>query len=176
MIVMLGLGALAARSIEFLLFLALGCSHGCRILATDVLLNGVGLCLRHVDLRAGLLADPRDFLRRRRNPLAGIPGKHAGEVHGVDFFKGPAWEACIVSGLVLRGRRHGLVKCAVGFFLTLTFDDEEVDDQSTHQVAGGEDVAVAEVDRTCDERCEESEQEIPAGVVSQRTVSVQRRE
>jgi hypothetical protein len=50
--------------------------------------------------------------------------------------------------------------------LTLTLDNEEVDNHSTDQVAGGEDVAVAEVDRARDEGREESEQEIPARVVS----------
>lgn len=49
---------------------------------------------------------------------------------------------------------------------TLTFNDEEENDASANQVASSEDVAVAEVDSTGDEGCEEGDQEIPEPVGS----------
>jgi hypothetical protein len=46
----------------------------------------------------------------------------------------------------------------------LAFDDEEVDDERGDEVAGGEDVAVAEVDGFGDEGCEEGDEEVPEPV------------
>ena len=49
-----------------------------------------------------------------------------------------------------------LLECA-----TLTFDDEEVDQETAEDIAAGKDIAVAEVNVACDEWCEECKQEIP---------------
>lgn len=58
------------------------------------------------------------------------------DVHGVNFLKSP----------------------------TLTFNDEEVYEKPSSQIACRKYVAVAEIDRADDEGCKESEKEVPSPV------------
>ncbi len=87
-------------------------------------------------LSPSLLPDSCHFRRRGWLPTARLHGRHMFDVHGVNFFESP----------------------------TLTFNDEEVYEKSSSQIAPREYVAVAEIDRTDDKRGEESEQEIPGPV------------
>jgi hypothetical protein len=60
----------------------------------------------------------------------------------------------------------------------LAFDDEEVDDERGDEVAGGEDVAVAEVDGFGDEGREEGDEEVPepvGGLVRREGLDMQHR-
>ncbi|KAI6755461.1 hypothetical protein HG531_004567 [Fusarium graminearum] len=93
-------------------------------------------CSSSLDIRTSLLSDPRHFLWRRRNPLGTLHRAYSFKIHGVN-----------------------LLKCA-----TLAFNDEEVDDESTEDIASSKDVSVAEVNVFGDEGCEEGEQEIPEPV------------
>lgn len=88
------------------------------------------LILIRYQLRTSLDPAPRHLLGGRRNPLGALPGLDSLEVHGINLLEGPA----------------------------LTFNDEEVDDESSDSVAPSEHVTVAEVSGFGDERCEEGEE------------------
>ena len=107
-------------------------------------------------MRARLASDPRNLLRRRRDPLLALPvallalfptsfqhtrdcnspRQHALNVHGIDLLERPA----------------------------LALDHKEINQQPTEDIAPREDVAVAEVNVTRDEGGEEGKQEIPEPV------------
>lgn len=92
-----------------------------------------------VPLRHPLVKDvPRRhaLFRRRRHPLAALPGRHVHDVHHVHFLER----------------------------LALAFDDAEVDDQDRDEQTACEDVPVREVDVPCYERREESDEEVPEPV------------
>lgn len=80
-----------------------------------------------------LSSDFGHLLGRRWNPLATLHWCDPLKIHRINFFERPS----------------------------LALNEEEVDNQATHEIAGSEDVAVAEVNRACDERCEEGDEEVP---------------
>lgn len=85
---------------------------------------------------AGLSPDPFNLFWWRRDPLGALPWFDAGDVHGINLFKGSA----------------------------LAFHDEEVDQKDPDQIATCEHVSVEEIDVTSDEGGEEGDEEVPEPV------------
>jgi hypothetical protein len=92
----------------------------------------------HIGRQLGpsLLPDPAHLLLTGRDPLGALHRGDLFNIHGIELLEGAA----------------------------LAFNDEKVDDEGGDEVAGGEDVAVAEVDGFGDEWGEERDEEVPEPV------------
>lgn len=105
---------------------------------------------------ARVFANTSNLFWRWCDPLGGLPGKHAGDVHRI-------WtvlaRGCVKAMMSKQRLRTDLFQRPA-----LSFDDEKVDNQTTEEVACRKDIAQAEVDTRCDERGEEGQEKVPQPV------------
>lgn len=95
---------------------------------------------QHRLISTSLFSDLCHLLGTGWDPFAALNRAYAFEVHRVNLFQSTS----------------------------LTFNQEEIHDESTEKVASGKNISVLKVDSRGDERGEESDQEIPEPNVNQR--------
>lgn len=91
-------------------------AFGSHMLIMSIVHRSIAVLVRKdIKIDACLSANVGHVLRRRRHPLRALPRKDMLEIHGVDLFESAA----------------------------LAFNNEEVDDDSSHKVASSKDIAIS---------------------------------